>query len=114
MIRFILLSLLLILIHVDYSHSDETTILLVPNNPNVESEVNSDLNILSGKESGINEIIINEEEITVFNNNSDSNIINSDLNLSDEGNNNLERLSIIWKNSDKKNINFLFLKLNHN
>ena len=115
MIKYFLLSSLLILLHVSNSYSDETTIDLVPNNPNIELKANSDLNIASSEEIGINEIIITEEEgITLFNNNSDSNINNSDLDLSVETVNNLERLSIIWKNSNQKNINFLFEKLNHN
>jgi len=115
MIRYILLSILFLLMYINYSHSDEKTIDLVPNNPNLESTTNNEVNINSSATSGINEIIVTEEdEITLFNNTSDSNINSNDLNLTDEESSNLEKLSIIWKNSNQKNINFLFERLDHN
>jgi len=115
MIRFILLSSFLVFIYVDYLYSEESTIHLVPNNPNTEIIITNDINPFNA-ENGINVIIINEdEEITIFNNNdSNTKIGSSDLNLNEETTNNLERLSVVWKNSNEKNINFLFEKLNYN
>ena len=112
MIRFILLSSFLVFIYVDYLYSEESTIHLVPNNPNTEIIITNDINPFNA-ENGINVIIINEdEEITIFNNNdSNTKIGSSDLNLNEETTNNLERLSVVWKNSNEKNINFLFEKL---
>ena len=106
MIKSILITLIIIFSAFKFAFSENSEINLLPKNPNLETTI-----ISTNEESNnneINEIDLKENnQIEIFNNSEE---IDKDLGSND----NLNNLANVWENSDKKNINFLFKKLNYN
>ena len=117
MIRLIIFISLSYLLFIELLYSKDTTIHLLPEkNTNSEVIINEDVDP-TNNESGINEITIDEnEQVTIFKNSNDSDILSKYNNFNSENiaANNLEKLSIVWKDSSTKNIKFLFERLNNN
>ena len=99
---------------IENSFSEESTIHLTPENKNGKTDnaiINDEIII---DENGINVIEIGEgEDVNIF----DTNLISEDnelISTENNINNSLNSLSNIWKDSNKKNINFLLEKLSRN
>ena len=99
---------------IENSFSEESTIHLTPKNKNGTTDnaiINDEIII---EENGINVIEIGEgEDVNIFDTNliyEDNELISTENNI----NNSLNNLSNIWKDSNKKNINFLLEKLSRN
>ena len=114
MIRLFILFLITFFSLIENSFSEESTIHLTPKNKNRTTDnaiINDEIII---DENGINVIEIGEgEDVNIF----DTNLISEDnelISTENNINNSLNSLSNIWKDSNKKNINFLFEKLSRN
>ena len=112
MLKLTLLILFILIIFHKNAISEEPEINLIPKNPNSDmiAVKNNEIEGSEIEESEIEQIdqieLQEDEEIQIFNNLDDN--LNLDL---DE---NLDTSSIIWNNSNAKNINFLFKELNFN
>ena len=114
MIRLFILFLIIFFSLIENSFSEESTIHLTPKNKNGTTDnaiINDEIII---EENGINVIEIGEgEDVNIF----DTNLISEDnelISTENNINNSLNNLSNIWKDSNKKNINFLLEKLSRN